>query len=137
MEIIIHRVNTINKLNNVKTSDGVEIDIRSNKEDLIINTDILVEDVHFNQYTSIPRYIGWKAVAVNMSDLAASGVEEILGITIGLVAPPATEWKWVDNAYKGIKDALDEFGGKILGGDCSNGKQKILSDTAIIVLALL
>ena len=105
--------------------------IKNTSKDLIINTDLLVEDVHFTETTSNPRNIGWKAVAVNISDLAASGVEEIIGITVGLAVPPSTTWDWVDNIYEGINDALNEYGGKVLGGDCSSSKQKILSITAI------
>ncbi|KGG16925.1 MULTISPECIES: thiamine-phosphate kinase [unclassified Prochlorococcus] len=105
--------------------------IQNCRKDLIINTDILVENIHFNNTTSFPNAIGWKAVAVNISDLAASGFHEFLGITVGLVCPPSTPWSWVDGVYEGIKNALDTFGGKLLGGDCSNGKQKMLSITAI------
>ena len=66
-----------------------------------------------------------------MSDLAASGVDQILGVTVGLIAPPQTKWEWVNEVYKGIEKALNEFGGKVIGGDCSCGKQKILAITAI------
>ncbi len=100
-------------------------------KDLIINTDLLVEDVHFNEQTLSPKETGWKSVAVNLSDLACSGVEEILGITVGLVVPSSTPWSWVEDAYSGINNALETFGGKLLGGDCSHGKQRMLSITAI------
>ena len=105
--------------------------IKDCKKDLIINTDILVEDVHFSEKTFLPKDVGWKAVAVNISDLAASGVQDILGITVGLVAPTSTDWKWVDEVYKGIEEALNTFGGKLLGGDCSRGSKKLLSITAL------
>ncbi len=105
--------------------------IQTKAKDLIINTDILIEDIHFNETTSTPKNIGWKAVAVNVADLAASGVEEIIGITVGLAAPPSTSWHWVDNIYQGIQAALNEYGGKLLGGDCSSSKQRMLSITAI------
>ncbi len=105
--------------------------IKSSKKQLIINTDMIVEDVHFSEKTLSPRNVGWKAVATNISDLAASGVEDILGITVGLIAPSSTSWLWIDNAYEGITKALTEFGGKLWGGDCSNGIQKAISITAI------
>ena len=105
--------------------------IKSFKNNLIINTDVIVENVHFNQKTLSPHEVGWKSVVINLSDLACSGVEEIIGITVGLVAPSSTPWSWIENVYSGINSALGKFGGKILGGDCSNGKEKILSVTAI------
>ncbi|AAP99070.1 MULTISPECIES: thiamine-phosphate kinase [Prochlorococcus] len=105
--------------------------IKSYKKELIINTDMLVEDVHFSEITTNPNHIGWKAVATNLSDLACSGLEEVIGITVGLSAPSSTPWSWVDGVYTGIKAALNKFGGKLLGGDCSNGKQKTLCITAL------
>tara|TARA_Y100001968_G_scaffold204188_1_gene187462 strand:- start:504 stop:1478 length:975 start_codon:yes stop_codon:yes gene_type:complete len=115
--------------------DTAKID-KSNK-DLLINTDVLVEDVHFSSKTVSPEDIGWKAIASNISDLAASGAEEILYITVALIAPPSTQWNWVEGVYEGMGKALNEFGGKLIGGDCSKGKQKILSITAIGTLGPL
>ncbi len=125
---ILHRLKKY--MDNGQIEDDTAI-IKASEKELIINTDILVEDIHFSYSTSSPRDIGWKAVTVNLSDLACSGIEDIIGITIGLVVPPNTPWQWVENTYKGIKAALDEFGGKILGGDCSQGSKKVLSVTAI------
>ena len=102
-----------------------------NKNKLIINTDVLVEDIHFSKQTTSPQDVGWKAIATNFSDLACSGVDEILGITIGLILPPSTSWKWVDDLYRGMNNALKKYGGKLLGGDISKGKEKVISITAI------
>lgn len=109
--------------------DTADIDPLNKK--LLINTDILVENIHFSEETTSPRDVGWKAVSSNFSDLACSGVEEIIGITIGMVALPNTQWHWVNEVYKGIEDALNVYGGNLLGGDCSTGQQKILAITAI------
>ncbi len=100
-------------------------------ENLIINTDMLVEGVHFSEKTTSPQDVGWRAIAANISDLAASGAGQIIGITVGLVAPPQTEWDWVHKVYIGIEKALKSYGGDLLGGDCSCGQQRILSITAI------
>ena len=110
-------------------NDTAKIDPLNNK--LLINADIIVEDIHFTEKTICAQDVGWKAVAANYSDLASNGVGEIIGITIGLITPPETEWKWVEGVYKGIKKALNTFGGVILGGDCSRGKERILSINAI------
>ena len=104
---------------------------------LIINTDLLVEEIHFSDKSMSPEDVGWKAVTANFSDLACSGSHEIIGITVGLVAPPNTSWQWVQEVYKGITNALQEFGGTLLGGDCSSGKQKLLGITALGTLGPL
>ena len=105
--------------------------IKNINNDLLINTDSLVEDVHFNDATISALDIGWKAVASNVSDLISSGCDKIIGVNIGLVVPPKTDWAWIKDLYSGINQALDNFGGSILGGDCSTGKEKVISMTII------
>ncbi len=98
---------------------------------ILINTDVLVEGVHFSQETTSAKDIGWRAIAANLSDLASSGVDQILGVTVGLIAPPTTDWEWVEDVYIGITAALKRFGGIVLGGDCSSGKEKVVAITAL------
>ena len=105
--------------------------IKTSNKDLLINTDSLVENVHFNNETISTLDIGWKAVASNVSDLISSGCNKIIGVNIGLVVPPKTDWNWIKELYSGINLALECFGGSILGGDCSVGKEKVISMTII------
>ena len=98
---------------------------------VVISTDVLVEGLHFNDTTMDGEDVGWKAATANLSDLAAMGCHRALGLTIGLVAPPSTPWKWVEAVYRGMKHALEHFGGELLGGDCSGGKERILAVTAL------
>ena len=104
--------------------------IKTKNENLLINNDSLVENVHFNDITICPQDLGWKAVVSNISDLLSSGSKKTIGITISLILPAKTEWVWVEELYKGINKALKEYGGIILGGDCSKGYQKTISITA-------
>ena len=97
----------------------------------LINTDVLVDGVHFSDATTSPIDVGWRAVAVNLSDLAASGAVCIEGITVALVAPGHTSWSWVNAVYQGIAEALAHYGGTLLGGDCSRGQQRLISITAL------
>ena len=105
--------------------------IKTSNKDLLINTDSLVENVHFSNETISALDVGWKAVASNVSDLISSGCCKIIGVTISLVVPPKTDWNWIKDLYKGINQALEHFGGSILGGDCSVGREKVISMTAI------
>ncbi len=105
--------------------------IKTKREDLLINTDLMVENTHFNYKIISPRDLGWKAIATNYSDLVSSGCIEFIGVNIGLVLTPYTEWKWVKELYEGFSEALNKFGGFILGGDCSRGENKMISITAI------
>ena len=98
---------------------------------LVVNTDVLVEGLHFSEATTTAADVGWRAAAANLSDLAAMGCTEVVGLTVGLVAPAVTPWAWVEGVYGGLRAALDTYGGVLLGGDCSGGAQRILAVTAI------
>ena len=104
--------------------------IKAKNDNLIINSDSLVENIHFNDLTICPTDLGWKAVVGNISDLLSSGSKKTIGITISLILPAKTEWFWVEELYKGINKALKKYGGVILGGDCSKGEKKAISITA-------
>jgi thiamine-monophosphate kinase len=99
--------------------------------DLVVNTDVLVEGLHFSEATTEPADVGWRAAAANLSDLAAMGCTKVVGLTVGLVAPASTPWCWVEGVYGGLRQALDTYGGVLLGGDCSGGAQRLLAITAI------
>ena len=73
--------------------------IKTTKRELLINTDSLVENVHFSNDTISAFDIGWKAVASNVSDLISSGCSKIIGVNIGLVVPPKTDWIWIKDLY--------------------------------------
>ena len=104
--------------------------IKTKSDDLLVNNDSLVENIHFNDLTICPKDLGWKAVVSNISDLLSSGSKKTIGITISLILPAKTEWFWVEELYEGINRALKKYGGIILGGDCSKGNQKAISITA-------
>ena len=123
----------INRLGRFMPKNQVSDDcalIKTKNGNLLVNNDSLVENVHFNDITICPEDLGWKAVVSNISDLLSSGSKKTIGITISLIMPAKTEWVWVEELYKGITKALKEYGGIILGGDCSKGNEKIISITA-------
>ena len=123
----------INRLGNFMPKNQVLDDcalIKARNDDLLVNNDSLVENIHFSDLTISPKDLGWKAVVSNISDLLSSGSKKTIGITISLILPAKTEWFWVEELYKGINKALKKYGGSILGGDCSKGNQKTISITA-------
>ncbi len=130
----IGEIELINRLKKFMRSGQVDDDIaeiKSVKKNLLINTDLLVEKIHFSEKISNAKDIGWKCISTNVSDLICSGSENIISFTVGLVLPPSTNWKWVENLYEGMSEAMQEFGGEIIGGDCTSGETKMISITAI------
>ena len=68
---------------------------------LCVSTDLFMEDVHFRRSYFTPEDIGWKALAVNLSDLAADGARP-MGFTVGLSLPPDADMALVDGLCAGI-----------------------------------
>lgn len=106
----------------------------SGGQGMVVNTDVLVEGLHFSEATTEAGDVGWRGAAANLSDLAAMGCLEVVGLTVGLVAPASTPWAWVEGVYGGLQEALRTHGGVLLGGDCSGGAQRVLAITAIGLL---
>ncbi|WP_269603909.1 thiamine-phosphate kinase [Prochlorococcus marinus] len=127
----IELLNRLKKFMRYGQIDDDLAEINTTNKTLLINTDLLVEKIHFSEKISNAKDIGWKCITTNISDLICSGSENIISFTVGLVLPPNTHWKWVENLYEGMWEAMQEFGGEIIGGDCSCGETKMISITAI------
>lgn len=103
---------------------------------IVITSDVLVDGVHFSAgfapqsvRTTPPESAGWRAIAANLSDLAAMGASP-LGITVGLGLPKTTPVEWVEQLYQGMSDCLQQFGGAIVGGDLCRSPVITLAITA-------
>ena len=127
----IELLNRLKKFMRAGQIDDDLAEIHTINKSLLINTDLLVEKIHFSEKVTNAKDIGWKCISTNISDLICSGSENIIAFTVGLVLPPNTHWEWVENLYEGMCEAMQEFGGEIIGGDCSCGETKIISITAI------
>src|SRR3954451_2241324 len=93
---------------------------------LVVTQDALVAGVHFLPDRISPRDLGFRAAAVNVSDLAASGARpEALVVTFG--APPETPLDDVIELYEGIAEA----GVPVVGGDTTRADKLFLSVTAL------
>ena len=86
--------------------------------DQVITTDTLVEGVHF-PVSADAHAIGWRALAVNLSDLAAMGAEPVC-YTLALTLP-AADRRWLDGFCNGLKDLSSLHGIQLVGGDTTQG----------------
>lgn len=93
---------------------------------IVISQDNLVENVHFSLKYTNPYKLGYKSAIVNISDICASGAEPVC-LTVGLSLPKSTDTKFVEEFYKGIKDA----GVEVVGGDITGSEKIFISVTAI------
>ena len=89
---------------------------------LAISSDMLVEGRHFLS-TVHPSHLGHKALAVNLSDLAASGAEP-LAFTLALALPRVDE-AWLAGFSEGLFRLADAHGCELIGGDTTQGPLNI------------
>ena len=97
--------------------DCALLSIPAGKE-LAFSMDTLVAGVHFPGSAN-PIDIGWRALAVNLSDLAATGAMP-LAFTLGLTLPDNDE-QWLQTFAEGLKQPAQEFGCYLVGGDLTRG----------------
>jgi len=87
---------------------------------MAVSTDIFLEDVHFRRTYFSPFEIGYKALAVNISDIASAGARP-LGISIGLVTPTPFPREEAVSILDGMAQAAKEHDIVLTGGDLSRG----------------
>lgn len=90
----------------------------SEKQTLAISTDTLVEGVHFLRDIH-PADLGYKALAVNLSDLAAMGADPAW-LTLALTLPSVNE-AWLKDFSDSLFQLLDYYDMQLIGGDTSRG----------------
>jgi len=105
---------------------GIEHDAAALGDGVVVTQDALVEGVHFRLDRISWRDLGWRAAAVNLSDLAASGATAE-GLLVTLAAPADTDLEDVLELYAGMA----ETGVRIVGGDTTRADQLLLSVTAV------
>ena len=109
--------------------DGAILAIAPNKS-IVVSTDVLVDGVHFSDRTTTPFDVGWRAVAANLSDLAAMGAKP-LGITVGLSLPGTQTVAWVEEVYRGMSNCLQTYQTYLVGGDICRSTIASLAITAL------
>ena len=97
-------------------------------QQLVICADTLVAGRHFPLDTN-PHAIGWKSVAVNLSDIAAMGAKPhsiLLALSL-----PQIDHDWLKGFSQGLYDCCDQFGVSLIGGDTTQSPHLTISVTAL------
>lgn len=89
---------------------------------LLLAADVVVEGVHFRPGAD-PADVGWKAIAVNASDIAAMGGRPLHAL-VSVAGPAATD---LDRLYDGIRSACEAAGCAVVGGDLSTNASLVVS----------
>lgn len=103
--------------------------VESGPGSLVLTTDMLVDGVHFERALLSARELGERALAVNVSDLAAMGASPRHAL-LALGLPGDVEPAWVVELASGVREAADGYGLSVVGGDVNR------SDVLTIAVAV-
>lgn len=131
---LIDHLNSTVLIKNPSTFKGIGDDaavIEAGDHVKVVTTDLLIEGVHFDlSYAPLP-HVGFKAVAVNISDVAAmNAIPKQITVSIALSNRFSVEA--VDALYEGINAACEHYGVDLVGGDTTASRTGlVISVTAI------
>lgn len=100
------------------------------EKNLVITTDTLVENTHFTLKNYKPEEVGWKVLAVNLSDIAAMGAKPLYAL-ISLSLPKSIRENWIRNFYKGLLVCAKKYKTQIIGGNLAKSKEINITITLI------
>ena len=100
--------------------------------DMLLTADMLVEDIDFRIGWTTPEFLGHKALAVSLSDIAAMGgtpTSSLLSLAV-----PESLWKtdFLDRFYQGWHTLASTHGVELVGGDISKTHDKLVIDSTVI-----
>lgn len=132
---LIARIKRNVKIYNASTIKGIDDDaavIRTNTDEyMVVSSDMLLEGVHFDLVYTPLKHLGYKAVAVNVSDIAAmNAIPEQITVSLGLSNRFSVEA--VDELYEGIHVACQNYKVDLVGGDTTASRSGlVIAITAI------
>jgi len=97
---------------------------------LLVSTDLLAEDVHFDLATATFEDIGYKAAAANLSDIAAmGGVPQHMLVAVAI--PGSCKSSEIERLYRGLMHACRRYGVELVGGDTSASRQGLFISVTV------
>jgi thiamine-monophosphate kinase len=111
--------------------DDAAVIALSETESLLLSTDSLVEGVHFNLMYMPLKHLGYKAVAVNVSDICAmNGIAE--QITVSIAVSSKFSLEALEELYEGIKLACEHYKVDLIGGDTTSSRAGLMINVAVV-----
>jgi thiamine-monophosphate kinase len=98
---------------------------------LVISTDMLVEGIHFDLSYMPVQHLGYKAVAVNVSDIAAMNAKAEQ-ITVSLALSNRFSVEAIDSLYQGIKAACENYSVDLVGGDTTSSRSGLVISITVV-----
>ncbi|MBM7623945.1 thiamine-phosphate kinase [Sporohalobacter salinus] len=125
----------INHLQKIITSNSTKIEVGNGDDGAVINntpgyqtintTDMLIEGVHFLRNKISSFDLGYKSLAINISDIVAmGGVPTYATISLGL--PPNIEVEYIEEIYQGLNNLAQQYNINIIGGDTTSSPKNLI-----------
>jgi len=114
-----------------KIGDDCAVLPKDGESDLLLTADMLVEDIDFRLEWTTPEFLGHKALAVSLSDIAAMGGKPVWAmLSLGV---PENIWQtdFVERFYEGWFALAREFDVELVGGDISRSPEKLVVDSVV------
>jgi len=103
------------------------------EQTLLWTADMLLEGVHFRLDWIDPASLGWKSLAVNLSDIAAMGGTPV-GALLSLALPAERTGAWLDAFVDGLAECARAYGVALLGGDTNRAEQVVIDMSVLGVV---
>ena len=102
-----------------------------NEEEVqIVTTDLLIEKVHFLRSAITAHQLGFKSLAVNLSDIAGMGGTPTATF-LSVAFPKTLGVKWIENFMEGYRELSQKENVPLLGGDTTNSPDSIVINVAV------
>ncbi len=111
--------------------DDCAIISANDHEDWIVTTDLLMEDVHFLRDAIDPFQLGYKSLAVNLSDIAAMGGEPVASF-LSIAIPKDLEVEYLDEFMRGYHELSQKYNTALLGGDTTRSLKHLAINVVVI-----
>ncbi len=99
-------------------------------QEWVITKDVLIEDVHFDS-TARPHEIGYKSLAVNLSDLAAMTAIPVAAF-VGIVIPKGEQQERIQGIFQGLQALADDWNVTLAGGDTNSSSGPLVISVTLI-----
>jgi len=109
--------------------DCAVLRLPSGQQDVLVTTDLCIEDIHFRRLWHPPYSVGHSCLARGLSDIAAMGGQPV-ACFLSLGLPAELSQRWVDSFLQGLEHLARRFKVQLAGGDISSAP-KIIADIVV------
>lgn len=102
----------------------------TNERSALLTTDLLVENIHFLRDRLKPEELGYKSLAVNLSDIAAMG-GKATGSYLSLAIPEEMEVEWLDGFMDGYRELSEKYRVPLMGGDTTRSPDMLVVNVCV------